>query len=212
VVVLGDSHAYHIIAGQTRYWRARGENTMHLGTRVPYLGWPVGDDPYQQATPRMLDIAIHTPSVKVIVISTFAKLHLLNDHGKQSTGMLRETLRQMLAAGKQVILVKDIPQIDFEPRACIRRPGIASSQTRGDCSMPVETWKKQAALHDEAVASVLKDFPQVKLFNAGAQLCDAERCHVMIDGILMYRDTHHLSYRGDLWMGERFARFMAAQP
>jgi peptidoglycan/LPS O-acetylase OafA/YrhL len=211
VVVLGDSHAYHIIAGQTRYWRARGENTMHLGTRVPYLGWPVGDDPYQQATPRMLDIAMHTPSVKVIVISTFAKLHLLNDDGKQNTKMLRETVRQMLAAGKQVILVKDIPQIDFEPRACIRRAGVASSQTRSDCSIPAENWRKQAALNDEAVASVLKDFPQVKLFNAGAQLCDAERCHVMLDGILMYRDTHHLSYRGDLWMGERFSRFMEAQ-
>lgn len=211
VVVLGDSHAYHLIAGQTRYWRARGENTMHLGTRVPYLGWPTGDDPYQQATPRMLDLAINTPSVKVIVISTFAKLHLLNEHGKQSTGMLRETMRQMLAAGKQVVWVNDIPKIDFEPRACIPRAGIASSQTRTDCSMPAATWKQAVAPHDEAVASVLKDFPQVKVFDAAAQLCDAGRCHVIIDGMLMYRDTHHLSYRGDLWMGERFARFMAAQ-
>jgi peptidoglycan/LPS O-acetylase OafA/YrhL len=210
VVVLGDSHAYHLIAGQTRYWRARGENTMHLGTRVPYLGWPTGEDPYQQATPKMLELAIHTPSVKVIVISTYAKLHLLNEHGRQSTAMLRETLRQMLAAGKQVVWVNDIPKIDFEPRACIRRAGVASTQTRTDCSMPAATWRQAVAPHDEAVASVLKDFPQVKLFDAAAQLCEGGRCRVMVDGMLMYRDTHHLSYRGDLWMGERFARFMQA--
>lgn len=211
VVVIGDSHAYHLNAGQSRYWNARGENVLHLGTRIPFVGWPVGDDPYQRATPRMLDIAINTPSVKVIVISTAAKLHLLNDHGKQNTNLMRETFRQMLAKGKDVIWVNDIPWIDFEPRACIRRAGIESSQTRGDCSMPTETWKKNVAAHNESVASVLKDLPQVKVFDAAAQICDAERCRVMVDGFLMYRDTHHLSYRGDLWMGERFTRFMDAQ-
>ena len=33
---------------------------------------------------------------------------------------------------------------------------------------------------------------------------------VMIDGMMMYRDTHHLSYRGDLFMGELFAKQQAA--
>ncbi len=213
VVLIGDSHAYHLVAGQTRYWRARGENVLKLGTRVPFLDFPAADnDDYQKATPKMLDLALRTASVKVVVISTAYKLHIQNDDGKMRTALMRRTLEQFLKAGKQVIWVNDVPFLDFEPRACIRRAGVASSQTRADCALPLETYRKAVAAHDEAVASVLKDFPQVKVFDAAAQLCDGQACRVMIDGVLMYRDTHHLSYRGDLWMGERFARFMDAHP
>ena len=209
VLVLGDSHGYHLIAGQTKYWRGRGENVWNLGTRVPFVDMPVGEDPYQQATPKMMDLALHTASLKTVVISTAFKMHTQNEEGRQKTALFRRTLEQLLAAGKQVIWVNDVPKLDFEPRACIRRGAIASSQTRADCAMDAEVWRKEVAAHNEAVASVLKDLPQVKVFDAAAQLCDDRRCRVMIDDVLIYRDTHHLSYRGDLWMGERFARFMA---
>ncbi len=60
--LVGDSHAYHIVAGLARHYRAQGENLWYLGTREPYWGLPAGDTPYQQAAPRMLNAALETPA------------------------------------------------------------------------------------------------------------------------------------------------------
>ncbi|WP_229411133.1 SGNH hydrolase domain-containing protein [Massilia sp. WF1] len=36
-----------------------------------------------------------------------------------------------------------------------------------------------------------------------------KECRAMIDGRLMYRDSNHLSYDGDVRVGERFARWLS---
>ncbi|MNY75154.1 hypothetical protein D3C86_2143560 [compost metagenome] len=54
---------------------------------------------------------------------------------------------------------------------------------------------------------MLAEFPAVQVFDIAPMLCDARRCRVMVDDALMYRDTHHLSYRGDLAAGAAFARW-----
>lgn len=206
VILIGDSHAYHIVAGLTRYYRSRGENLWYLGTRVPFIGLPDRDDPYQKATPVMLQLALSTPGIKTVIISTAIKLQMENAEGRAEVAALRETLRQLLAAGRDVIMVYDLPRLDFEPRSCIRRAGVASSQTRADCAMPRTVFDQNVARHNIALQSVLKDFPQVQVFDTAAPLCDAQQCHAMLGNTLMYRDTHHLSYRGDLYMGELFAK------
>ncbi|MGH8856134.1 MAG: acyltransferase family protein, partial [Telluria sp.] len=50
VVLVGDSHAYHVVAGLTKHYSSVGENLLMLGTRLPYWGLDPRDDPYQQAT------------------------------------------------------------------------------------------------------------------------------------------------------------------
>jgi peptidoglycan/LPS O-acetylase OafA/YrhL len=210
VVLIGDSHAYHLVAGLTRHYRAQGGNLWMLGTRVPFFGMPAGEDIYQQATPQMLDLALNTASVKTVILSTALKLSMENEDGRRATQALRTTLQRFVASGRTVIYVNDLPELDFQPRACIRRAGVASSQTRGDCSMPRASFDAKVAAHDAAVRSVLRDLPAVQVFDSAAQLCDAQRCRVMQGDVLLYRDTHHLSYRGDLYMGERFSRQQAA--
>lgn len=210
VALIGDSHAYHILAGVTRFYHDRGENVWVLGTRVPFFGMPAGTDPYQQATSRMLELALATASVKTVIISTIFKQQTGDAAGVAAVQSLRDTLRRYTAAGKQVILVNDIPHLDFEPRACIRRAGVASSQTRRDCSIARADFERDTADHAAIVAAVLKEYPAVRLFDAAAPLCDAQRCRAMIDGQLMYRDLHHLSYDGDLFVGRAFARQFGA--
>ncbi len=211
VLLIGDSHAYHIVAGMTKYWRARGDNLWLLGTRIPFIGLPVGSDPYQQATPAMLELALKTASVHTVIISTVAKLQNVNEDGQRMVAALRTTLQQLQAAGKRVIFVNDVPMLDFEPRACIGRPGIASTQMRTDCALPRAKFDENVKLHQDALQAVLREFPDVQLFDAAAPLCDAQRCHVMLNKRLMYRDTHHLSYVGDLYVGEQFAAQQAAR-
>jgi hypothetical protein len=203
---VGDSHAYHIVAGLTKYYRAQGGNLWYLGTREPFYGLAAGDDPYQQATPRMLDSALNTASVKTVIISTAGKLGNETPDGRARVALFRDTVRRFIDSGRQVIWVSDLPMLDFDPRTCIKRAGMPNSKTRTDCSIPRAGFEQKMAAHKAAVASVLKDYPQVQVLDSAAPLCDAERCRVIINGKMMYRDTHHLSYEGDLYVGEYFSR------
>jgi len=212
VVLIGDSHAYHLVAGLTRYYHEHCGNLLMLGTRVPFIGLPSGDDPYQQATPRMLELALNTASVKTVIFSTALKLHEGNPDGIATVQALRITLQRFSAAGKQLVWVNDVPMLDFEPRSCIGRPGMGLAGAGKDCTLPRATFDRNTAGHAAIVARLLKEFPQVKVFDTAAPLCDASRCHVMLDGKLMYRDTHHLSYDGDLYVAGTYARQLGLAP
>lgn len=207
IALIGDSHAYHIVAGLTKYYRERGENLLYLGTRLPFWGEHNPDDEYQAITGQMLDLALATDSVKLVVISTALKF---SDDTKH-IDHFRETLRRFTRAGKDVMYVYDVPELDFLPRACIKRAGVISSKTKVDCSISRDEFEKKTAQHNALVKSVLADFPMVRTFATAPYLCDERRCRAVIDGKLMYRDTHHLSYDGDLFIGRQFAREQLAQ-
>ncbi|WP_332855180.1 acyltransferase family protein [Duganella sp. S19_KUP01_CR8] len=210
VAMLGDSHAFHIWAGLNRYYHSRGENLVYFGTRVPFVNLPVGDDPYQKVVPMMIDKVMQATTVKTVIISTFARLNIEDEGGKKMTQALHDTLAMFVASGRKVIYVSDTPYLDFEPRSCIRRGAIPTSQTRTDCSLPRAKQDQQIARHKVAEQQALRDLPMVQVFDAAAQLCDAQRCLVMRENKMMYRDTHHLSHEGDLFMGERYGRQMDA--
>lgn len=212
VALIGDSHAYHVVAGFMKYYGERGENLLYLGTRIPFWGVTPGvNDRYQEATPQMLELALKTESIKTVVISTIVKLNNDTEEGKLLVEQFRATLRKYVDAGKQVIYFYDVPTLDFDPRACIKRAGIASSTTNRDCSMAAADYRKAVAANDQIVASVLKGFPTITTFAPATYLCDESRCRGMIDKKLMYRDTNHLSYEGDLYIGEKFAQEQKAK-
>ncbi|MDT1857784.1 acyltransferase, partial [Acinetobacter baumannii] len=70
----------------------------------------------------------------------------------------------------------DVPMLDFDPRVCIPRAGVASSTTNRDCAMKREDHENAVREHDEIVAAILKDFPEVTTFAPARYLCDDEEC------------------------------------
>ncbi len=207
VVLVGDSHAYHVVAGLTEYYSSVGENLLMLGTRHPYWGLDPQGDPYQQATQPMLELALGMPSVKTVVFSTHLRFGSAPEH-RVWVDAARETFRRFTAAGKQVIFMNDVPIISFDPRSCIKRAGVASSATRVPCAITRAEWEQQVVQHREVLGGFAREFPQMAWFDSSTALCDDSNCHAMIDGRLMYRDTNHLSYDGDLLVGRHFAEWM----
>lgn len=207
VALIGDSHGYHVIAGLNKHYGAQGENFAYFGTRHPYWGLPPGEDPYQQATQKMLDLVLATPEIRTVVISTHVRLHRQNPDGVKMVEAARETLRVYLNAGKQVVILADVPLLDFQPRDCIRRAGIASSATRQPCAIPREMHEKAVAEDHAILAELVKEFPQVTLIDPARALCDEQFCYAKRDGVMLYRDNNHLSYLGDLHVG----RYVSAE-
>ncbi len=210
VVLLGDSHAYHVVAGLTTYYSGAGENLLMLGTRHPYWGLDPQGDPYQQATQPMLELALGMPSVKTVVFSTHLRFGSAPEH-RLWVDAARETFRRFGAAGKRIVFMNDVPVIGFDPRSCIKRAGVASSATRMPCAITRAEWDRQIAQHREVLRGLAREFPRIAWFDSSTALCDDTACHAMIDGRLMYRDANHLSHDGDLLVGRHFAEWMRRQ-
>ena len=211
VILIGDSHAYHVVAGLTKYYASIGENLLMLGTRKPYWNLPAGDDEFQKITQPMLELALGMPSVKTVVFSTHARLGTNTDEERTILAAARDTVRRFTQAGKSVILMEDIPVLTFDPRACIKRAGIVTTSTRTVCALPRAVADGQSPQNLDLLAQLLRDFPATSLFRTHDLLCDDKLCWAMKDGTLMYRDTHHLSYEGDLRIGDSFGQWDRAR-
>jgi peptidoglycan/LPS O-acetylase OafA/YrhL len=209
VALIGDSHAYHVMAGLNKHYVAQGENFAYFGTRVPYWGLPKGEDPYQHATQPMLDIVMNTAEIHTVLITTHWRLNRGSPEAIAMIDAFRDTLKRYSAAGKQVIVLSDVPLLDFQPRDCIRRAGVASSATRQHCA--ITNAAHDTAMRDDRaiMAEVLRDFPQVIHIDPAAALCDGQLCWAKRDGVMLYRDTNHLSYLGDLHVGKYIAAALA---
>lgn len=206
VALIGDSDAYHVVAGLMKYYTERGENLVYWGNRRQFFGIvPEFNDKFQEATPEMLELALHTESVKTVIISNIVKMDDTTAAGKLLIAQFRDTLQKYVDAGKHVINISDVPGLPFDPRACIRRAAIPSTATNRDCTMSTAEFEKSVAKHNSITNAILKQFPMVTTFSTSKYLCDPKRCHGMIDKKLMYRDTHHLTYDGDLYIGTKFA-------
>lgn len=143
VVWVGDSHAYHVVAGLMKYYTSIGENLLMLGTRFPYWGLDPDESPCQKATDPMLGLALSMPSVKTMVFST----HLCSytePEVRHHVHAARDTFRRFQDAGKDIIFMSDVPRLDFDPRSCIKRTGAASSAIKWPCAIPRSDWTSRS--------------------------------------------------------------------
>ncbi|MDH4284776.1 MAG: acyltransferase, partial [Gallionellaceae bacterium] len=119
------------------------------------------------------------------------------------TGM-RETLDRLLAKNKKVIFVLDVPELGFQPRTCIdNRPlRIIGKAARKPCAVSREAFENRAGRYRRLVTDVLKDYPQVELYDPVKVMCDEKWCWAMKDGLMLYRDFDHLSLDGGKYIGQ----------
>ncbi len=122
---------------------------------------------------------------------------------------LRATLTLLRQHGKQVIFMQQVPELGFSPRRCVGRPlSLGADPER--CQVPRAQVEQRQAGYRQAVARVLQDFPEVRVFDPLEHLCDQENCYARKDGQLLYRDDDHLNRRGAEFILGRLQASLAA--
>jgi peptidoglycan/LPS O-acetylase OafA/YrhL len=107
-------------------------------------------------------------------------------------GVLR-TLRQLSAAGARMALLRDTPEFPFDVTSCLARAERHSWYPGNACDLP-----SAAAVDSRIYAaeqSAAASLPHVRLIDMNAALCPQGTCKAVVDGAVMYRDTHHLAGR-----------------
>lgn len=175
----------------------------------------------------MLEYVDHAPSIHTVILSMTGATYFnetraaamssaeyfrvrlqsnpkLDDPEQIFATAIRKTLVHLQRTRKQVIFLLSVPALDFYPEDCENiRPFSIKGSKKSSCDVDRGTIDRINADYRNLVIKVLKEFPQVKLWDPYGSICDDKVCHTLQDGLLLYRDKIHLGFYGSQFIGER---------
>ncbi|STX51475.1 O-antigen acetylase [Legionella busanensis] len=110
----------------------------------------------------------------------------------------RHLISTILAANKEVIFLKDIPDLDFNINTCFKlRPlRLSFRPLRTNCWMDFASYQKRIAPYDKVIDNLLSEFPQVKLFDPRPLFCSDNKCYARDAELPYYFNGDHLNHYG----------------
>jgi peptidoglycan/LPS O-acetylase OafA/YrhL len=117
---------------------------------------------------------------------------------------LIETVRAIRAAGKRVVVLAPPPANGMDIGECWERKmrGKVTFGEMSTCDLPVESVERERADTFAMLGLVAKE-ANVSVVQVYDYFCNIAVCRTVIDGILLYRDSGHLSVEGAQLIGEK---------
>lgn len=110
---------------------------------------------------------------------------------------LTKTLDSLLAAGKKVTFLHDVPELGFDIRGCFAfRPLTITSKVVSPCAVSRKEFEARTEAYRTMVNKILIQRPEIKVIDLSDALCDEKWCWGARDDTLFYIDDDHLSHRG----------------
>jgi len=117
------------------------------------------------------------------------------------TRLIHADVQDLLNKGKRIIVTYDMPYFTRESRHCISRPMI--SRLTQQCAYSEDELAYPSSFIN-VFESVFNELQEVCVFHQTELLREGEKYLQMgSDGLLLVRDTHHLTYYGSKKMAER---------
>jgi hypothetical protein len=119
---------------------------------------------------------------------------------------LDPTIKALLFAGKQVVVLPDLPQFNFDPQRCkFQRPFTQST----DCDEPKTNYIARLQTYEPALQEVKRLNPSMVLMDVSDVMCSPSVCSMTRNGQVLYRDNNHLNIPGSRYVG---AQIVAQYP
>jgi peptidoglycan/LPS O-acetylase OafA/YrhL len=220
--LLGDSHAEHFLTAVGVRLAGRGENVVHLGWSgcPPLLGIErlgvARRDSCTEANGSMLAFVAGRAAISHVLLSfrgvkEVAGGYTLAGTDTPSDVAIRQALEQtvdfLLAHGKQVGLILQVPELPFDPSQCVGRPFSFERHLRTPCAVPKAEVTASQAAYRAIVAAVQQRTPALVVFDPLPLMCDDRLCWALRDGTLAYVDNNHLSRSGSLMFADALPFF-----
>ena len=198
VVILGDSHAYHLFPGLREALSPRSVGYV-IATSLPRLDHPVFAPVY--------DAIARDPAIETVILSAFWSSKARNlTEGAGLREQMDRVARFLLAAGKKVYIVTDVPDFPFQAARC-KFAGRLGEPSR--CDQPEAALERQQKSYLGDLQAVAAANPGVRLVDVAHALCANGVCSMALDGKLLYSDSNHLNLNGSRLIG---AKIVAAAP
>lgn len=223
-VIIGDSHSEDKFHGLVAI--DKKNNWMLIGNSScpPVLGVSVEGDQKgcEEKFKVILEYVVKNKNIENVVLSFYGNYFKNDayaaDHVKNTVGPnaikikssifsgdrndlfyegLNSAVKKLTDSGKTVTLFVDVPELPFFPKDCFRN-------TFRKCEISrAEVMGRQAELRN-IIDKLKTSNPDLRIFDPIDLLCDSDKCGYKRDGIIFYRDSHHLTLRGSTLFTERF--------
>lgn len=191
VILLGDSHAEHLFLGLAEH----APNT-NLAFYI------MGGEPY-----------LHNPKFRVIfdellsnqrqqhVVLTMHYLMYLDTYGTGLYDGFLSTAQALLAAGKTVTILGDIPRFSHDPGYCIYAK---SSRFSESCHLSIEEVELQRKVYEPTLKRLSAELG-LRYLSIESPMCSSNKCSMIVDNAVIYRDKNHLNIIGSRLIGKYLA-------
>lgn len=238
MVIVGDSHGNHLYPGLSEKFVTLH---IGIGGCVPFYDVERRDSPTAplicsaDLMNKALDFAMSEKSIEYIVLAGRYNTYLSGEGfgelekseqgdntikitSKGQTGNadvflngMRQTLRRLVASGKNVIFVMDVPEIGFSPKVCIGLRFDLTSE-KSPCAITRADFERRDKSYRKLMYAVAAEFPSVKVVDPAHAFCDSYYCWALKDGKLLYRDDDHLSVEGSQYLANELMKAMGPVP
>ncbi|WP_280790812.1 acyltransferase family protein [Microbacterium sp. dk485] len=198
IALFGDSHSAQWFPAVQALAKARGDTSVAAYTKssCPAVDVTVVDKDVAYAgcdrwRDAVLAALVGNPP-DLVVISSYSGYRLAGHSGGERVSAWADgttsVVSALRAAGSEVMMIADTPRFTSAPATCIATVPNDVLSCAGDpataLDRPLAAAETAAATAAGAVTVNMTDF-----------LCDRDRCPVIIDDLLVYRDINHLTVR-----------------
>lgn len=191
-VLLGDSHAEHLFLGLVDAVPSKNI-VFYIRNGKPYPSNPAFADIYEY-----LQSGIKPQKVFL----TMYYLNRVKQKNDLSAGF-GAAIKALKESGHQVVLLGDIPSYSTHPERCVYESD--QEAVTPVCSMTKAKARLQFSNYKEVLLKLSKDY-SVDYFSILEPLCDDERCSMVSNSEIFYRDEHHLNVIGSVLVGNYLAK------
>lgn len=217
-VFWGDSHAYHLIRFVDQVGKSQhlALHDVTLSMCPPMSRGPAhaGTLAFQAHRERCLEhnrlvteYILGNPGIQLVLMAAVWPnyIHEGPQDGAKPTlhgflpgdRYLEDTVKALRAAGRQVVLIDDVPSAPTALENCVsnRLYGVGS---RSDCSYAAADAKAAHAPTERLFASIMRESPGTPVIHTYDAFCDGHRCRTEYEGVALYRhnDVGHLGLGG----------------
>ncbi|MDH5523638.1 MAG: acyltransferase [Desulfobulbaceae bacterium] len=185
IAIVGDSHAEHFYPGLA--------SAMTNENIVFYLfaDFKKNNEPMSK---EMLSHLLNTESIKTVFIANMWS-DKLNPSFEENNNFV-QTIIKIQKSGKKILLLSDVPRFNFLPISCaFIRPLTIGKEEK--CMQ-----KKEAIdVSDDILKQISNKVEGVRFVDIKKFLCNDNECSMKVNDEILYRDTHHLSIEGSIFIG-----------
>ncbi|NBS95101.1 MAG: acyltransferase [Betaproteobacteria bacterium] len=191
LVLVGDSHAEHLFIGLAEAM-PDANVAYYSKPALPLLG--------EAEFSTIFEVIAREKNYKTIVLTANWAPKVRPVSPEKFATDLNATVRTLLQAGKDVYLLSDIPQFQFDPQKCKYLRPLSDGVK---CEMPRTIAQQQLAVYWSVIQDVQQKNPAMHSMDLTDFLCNPDVCNMASQGLLYYRDNNHLNMAGSRYVGRQ---------
>lgn len=218
LVFIGDSHAAHF---RKALWTQFPNTPVMMIVQtscLPFTGTDLQNPECQARQDAVLDFLKNNKSIKRVYLAGHWNYLMSGGFGTRgenwriakpvsndSAKVFKENgvrfIKAVQQTGKEVVFVKDIPDLDFDIKSCYdTRPFRITEQStahiRKDCTLDYDYFMARTSAHRTIIAQLLAGLPAVKSYDPKPFLCRDGKCATNDETMPYYFNGDHLNWYG----------------